>query len=209
MSLRLPLWGGNFATIVSVYAPPMTSPYTARNKFYEDLHAFLANVSKADKVIALDDFNGRAGSDHDAWRGVLGPHGLDGFYGIILLLLRTCAKHRLIRRNIFFRLTKRQKATWRHPRSREMLEDAAAAACDSFGLVSNTEKTVVMHQPPHDAAYVAPIINVNGAQLQVVENFTYLGSTLSRNTKIDDEVAHWISKANQPFDRLEPSRSPS
>ncbi|BHF58818.1 hypothetical protein SprV_0100177300 [Sparganum proliferum] len=65
-----------------------------------------------------------------------------------------------------------------------------AAACDNFGLVINTERTVVMHQPPPDAAYVAPQINVNGAQLQAVAKFTYLRSTLPHNTKINDEEAH-------------------
>nr|VZI14634.1 unnamed protein product [Spirometra erinaceieuropaei] len=44
MSLRLPLrGGGKFATIISAYAPPMSSPdAAARDKFYEDLHALLA-----------------------------------------------------------------------------------------------------------------------------------------------------------------------
>nr|VZI27641.1 unnamed protein product [Spirometra erinaceieuropaei] len=37
----------------------------------------------------------------------------------------------------------------------------------------------------------------------VSSNFLYLGSTLSRNTKIDDEVANRISKASQAFDRLQ------
>nr|VZI43015.1 unnamed protein product [Spirometra erinaceieuropaei] len=44
---------------------------------------------------------------------------------------------------------------------------------------------------------------VNGTQLQVVENFPYLGSTLSLNTKIDDEVARRISRASQAFGRLQ------
>nr|VZI24298.1 unnamed protein product [Spirometra erinaceieuropaei] len=79
---------------------------------------------------------------------------------------------------------------------------AAAAACEKFGLIINTEKTVVMHQPSPDAAYVAPNINVNGTQLQVVDNFTYLGITLTRHTKIDDEVARRISKASQALGRL-------
>nr|VZI34452.1 unnamed protein product [Spirometra erinaceieuropaei] len=78
----------------------------------------------------------------------------------------------------------------------------AGATRENFGLVINVEKTVLMHQPPPDAAYVAPKINMNGAQLQAVNNFTYLGSTLSRNTKIDDEVAGRISKASQVFVRL-------
>nr|VZI28348.1 unnamed protein product [Spirometra erinaceieuropaei] len=48
MSLRLPLWGGKFATIISAYAPTMTNPDAVRDKFYEDLHALLATVSKGD-----------------------------------------------------------------------------------------------------------------------------------------------------------------
>ncbi|BHF72253.1 hypothetical protein SprV_0401531700 [Sparganum proliferum] len=81
--------------------------------------------------------------------------------------------------------------------------DLFAVACDNFGLVINTENTVVMHQPPPDAAYVAPQINVNGAQLQVVDNFTYLGITLPRTTKTDDEVVRRICKASQAFCRLQ------
>nr|VZI48617.1 unnamed protein product [Spirometra erinaceieuropaei] len=83
--------------------------------------------------------------------------------------------------------------------------DLFSAACENFGLVINTQKTVVMHQPPPNSATAPnapPQINVNGNQLQVVENFPYLGSTLSHNTKIDDEVANRISKASQAFRRL-------
>nr|VZI46168.1 unnamed protein product [Spirometra erinaceieuropaei] len=83
--------------------------------------------------------------------------------------------------------------------------DLFSAACENFGLVINTQKTVVMPQPPtHSAAPPnAQQINVNGTQLQVVENFPYLGSTLSSNTNIDDEVANRISKASQAFSRLQ------
>ncbi|BHF76209.1 hypothetical protein SprV_0501930700 [Sparganum proliferum] len=88
--------------------------------------------------------------------------------------------------------------------------DLFSAACTNFGLVINTQKTVVMHQPPPNSAATAPNapppppqISVNGTQLQVVENFPYLGSTLSHNTKIDDEVANRISKSSQAFGRLQ------
>nr|VZI36708.1 unnamed protein product [Spirometra erinaceieuropaei] len=84
--------------------------------------------------------------------------------------------------------------------------DLFSAACENFGLVINIQKTVVMHQPPPNSATAPnapPQISVNGTQLQVVENFPYLGSTLSRNTKIDDEVANRISKASQAFGRLQ------
>ncbi|BHF69382.1 hypothetical protein SprV_0301242600 [Sparganum proliferum] len=90
MSLRLPLKrGGKFATIISAYAPTMTSPDAARDKFYEDLYALLATVSKADKLVVLGDFKARVGTDHTAWGGVLGPHGLRGSNDNGLLLLRT------------------------------------------------------------------------------------------------------------------------
>nr|VZI23322.1 unnamed protein product [Spirometra erinaceieuropaei] len=121
MSLRLPLRrGAKFATIIIAYAPPMPSPdAAARDKFYEDLHALLAIVSKADKLIVLGDFKARVGTDHTAWRGVLGPHDLRGSNNNGLLLLRTCVEHRLILTNTFFCLPEREKAIWRHPRSRQ------------------------------------------------------------------------------------------
>nr|VZI47708.1 unnamed protein product [Spirometra erinaceieuropaei] len=111
--------GDKFATIISAYAPPMTSPDAVRDKFYEDLHALLATVSKADKLIVLGDFTARVGTDHTAWRGVLGPHGLRGSNDNGLLLLRTCAEHGLLLTDTSFCLPEREKATWRHPRSRQ------------------------------------------------------------------------------------------
>nr|VZI24073.1 unnamed protein product [Spirometra erinaceieuropaei] len=122
MSLRqsLLLGWGKFATIISVYAPPMSCPdAAAKDKFYEDLHALLATVPKTDKLIVLGEFNVRVGTDHTTWRVVLGPHGLRGSNDNGLLLLRTCAEHRLILTNTFFCLPEREKATWRHPRSRQ------------------------------------------------------------------------------------------
>ncbi|VDM02856.1 unnamed protein product [Schistocephalus solidus] len=57
MSLRLPLRGDQFATIISAYAPPMTRSDAAKDEFYEDLHALLATVPRADKLIVLGDLN--------------------------------------------------------------------------------------------------------------------------------------------------------
>nr|VZI09118.1 unnamed protein product [Spirometra erinaceieuropaei] len=44
---------------------------------------------------------------------------------------------------------------------------------------------------------------MNGAHLQVLNSFIYLGSTPFRTTKIDDEVAYRISKVSQAFGRLQ------
>nr|VZI21047.1 unnamed protein product [Spirometra erinaceieuropaei] len=53
MNLRLPLLGYKFATIIGAYAPPMSSPEAANDKFYKELHVLSATVSKADKLIVL------------------------------------------------------------------------------------------------------------------------------------------------------------
>ena len=53
MTLRLPLQGKKFATIVSAYAPTMTNPDGVKEKFYEDLNSVLSSVPKQDKLILL------------------------------------------------------------------------------------------------------------------------------------------------------------
>nr|VZI23764.1 unnamed protein product [Spirometra erinaceieuropaei] len=130
---------------MSAYAPPMSSPDAAKDKFCEDQHALLTTVSKADNLIVLGDFNTRVGTDHAARRGVMGPHGLRGSKESGLLLLRTCAEHHLILTNISFCLPEREKATWRHPRNERAqwlgnLPIVAAAAADAAadaGAVEN------------------------------------------------------------------------
>nr|VZI51318.1 unnamed protein product [Spirometra erinaceieuropaei] len=78
MSLRLPLWGSNFANIISAYAPPMTGPEETSTKLYEDLHALLASVLNADRLVALGDFKVRVGRECAVWRGALSPQGIGG-----------------------------------------------------------------------------------------------------------------------------------
>ncbi|VDL83056.1 unnamed protein product, partial [Schistocephalus solidus] len=46
MSLRLPLRGNKFATIISAYAPPIKSSDSVKDEIYEDLHALLATGPK-------------------------------------------------------------------------------------------------------------------------------------------------------------------
>ncbi|VDL92827.1 unnamed protein product [Schistocephalus solidus] len=77
--------------------------------------------------------------------------------------------------------------------------DLFAAGCANFGL------TVVMHQPPPSVEYNAVRINVSGAHLKDMENFAYLGSELSRNTRIDDEVTQRIAQTSQAFGRQQAS----
>ncbi|BHF70533.1 hypothetical protein SprV_0301358500 [Sparganum proliferum] len=173
MSLSLPLWGGKFAATISAYAPPMTSPDTAtRDKFYEDLHALLAIVSKADKLIVLGDFNARVGTDHTAWRGVLGTHGLRGSNDNGLLLLRTCAEHRLILTNTFFCLSEREKATWRHPRSSQ------------WHLL---DYVLVRRRDQRDVLVTKAIAGADGNELaQRLDNLPIAAAAAAENASVED-----------------------
>ena len=58
-----------------------------------------------------------------------------------------------------------------------------------------------MHQPAPGKPYIEPSVTANGQRLNVVNRFTYLGSTLSQNV-IDDEVNTRIAKASVAFGRL-------
>ena len=66
-------------------------------------------------------------------------------------------------------------------------------ACANFQLTISTKKTEVVHQPAPGKPY---------SELQVVDKFTYLGSTLSRAVHIDDEVTARTAKASVAFGRL-------
>ena len=57
----------------------------------------------------------------------------------------------------------------------------------------------MVYQQAPDKPYKEPTITEKGQRLQVVDKFTYLGSTLSRVVHIDDEVN---ARANAAFGRL-------
>ena len=55
------------------------------------------------------------------------------------------------------------------------------------------------YQPAPETLYKEHTITVKDQQLQVVDKFTYLGSTLSGVVHIDDEVNARIAKASAAF----------
>ena len=57
---------------------------------------------------------------------------------------------------------------------------------DSYDLTISIKKTEVVYQPVPGKPYKEPTITVKGQRLQVVDKFSYLGSTLSRVVHIDD-----------------------
>ena len=83
--------------------------------------------------------------------------------------------------------------------------DGFSTACDNFGFTISTKKTEVIYQPAPGNPYQEPSITVKGQRLQAVENFTYLGSTLSRSASINAEVTNHIAKASSAFGTLKKS----
>ena len=78
-----------------------------------------------------------------------------------------------------------------------------SAACTNFGLTISTKKTEVLHQPISSSDQNKPSISVNGQKLSNVNRFTYLGSTLSQEVHIDDEINTRIARASSSFGRLQ------
>lgn len=116
MKLRVPLSGGRFLSIVSVYAPTLQASTADLNSFYDALSDSIRSIPKEEKVIVLGDFNSRVGTDHDTW-SVLGPHGIGKMNSNGLRLLEFCTQFNLAITNTFFRTKAKHKATWYHPRS--------------------------------------------------------------------------------------------
>ena len=80
--------------------------------------------------------------------------------------------------------------------------DQVSDSCDSYDLTISIKKTEVVIQPAPGKPYKEPIITVKGQRLQVVNKFSYLGSTLSRVVHINDEANARIGKASAAFGRL-------
>ncbi|XP_029766781.1 uncharacterized protein LOC112117806 [Terrapene carolina triunguis] len=72
-----------------------------------------------------------------------------------------------------------------------------AEASQLFGLTISLGKTEVLHQPAPGSNASVPSISIDGTQLKVVENFKYLGSVISSDGSLDNEINARISKASQ------------
>ena len=60
----------------------------------------------------------------------------------------------------------------------------------------------MIYQPKPGADYTAPTITIDNNPLKVTDKFTYLGSTISQNALIDDEISARIGKASGSFGKL-------
>ncbi|XP_074627031.1 uncharacterized protein LOC141885034 [Acropora palmata] len=118
MTMRLPLQDNTNATLISVYAPTMTNPDDIKEVFYQQLDVVVRSVPTADRLIMLGDLNARIGSNHTAWTGIIGHHGIGQENSNGRFLLSLCSQHSLSVTNTLFKLKDAYKTTWMHPRSK-------------------------------------------------------------------------------------------
>ena len=118
MSMRLPLDNKQHLTLFSVYAPTLLADPLDKDSFYSDLSRHINNTPEDDKILVLGDFNARVGRDSEAWKGVLGKHGVGNCNDNGRLLLELCTQHQLTITNTVFQQKNSLKTTWMHPRSK-------------------------------------------------------------------------------------------
>ena len=105
MKLRFPLNPSRYATVISAYAPTLTSS----DAFYEELNALVKDVPQSDKLILLEDSSARVGTDCNNWKGVLGPHGTGKLNSNGLMLLSFCTENDLTITNTLLRQADKYK----------------------------------------------------------------------------------------------------
>lgn len=118
VKMRISLCRSRHLTLISVYAPTLTSENDVKEQFYEQLDQAIKATPQSDKLIVLGDFNARVGRENSNWEGVLGRHGVGKVKDNGLLLLSKGAEHGLCITNTLFRMGDKYKTTWQHPRSK-------------------------------------------------------------------------------------------
>ena len=78
------------------------------------------------------------------------------------------------------------------------LIDCFSQACEDFRLTINLKKTNLLSQDTE----IPPTITLNNYELDVVKEFTYLGSAVTDNLSMDSEISRRIVRATSTLARL-------
>lgn len=84
----------------------------------------------------------------------------------------------------------------------QLLVDQFSRSCREFGLTISLKKTQVMVQNTGNSPTSHPSISIDGTPLDVVSDFTYLGSTISNTLSLNTEISRRIGKASSTMARL-------
>ena len=117
LTLRLHTSSGP-CTLISVYAPTLTSSSEEKDIFYENLDAIVKNTPADDRLILLGDYNARVGAEYSSWPTCLGHFGIGKVNENGQRLLEFCTFNDLCVTNSFFQTKPQHKVSWRHPRSK-------------------------------------------------------------------------------------------
>ena len=80
----------------------------------------------------------------------------------------------------------------------QLLMDRLSQACKDFGLIISLPKTNIVGQ----VTETKPAIKIGNYELETVSQFTYLGSTITDNLSLDNEINKRIGKAATTLARL-------
>ncbi len=112
ISMRLPLRKKQYVTVFSVYSPDFSSGCCRKDeKFYTDLRNLVRNTPQMTRSF-------RVGQDSDAWKRVVGKHGVGNSNDNGRLLLEFCAELQLTITNTILQQKDSLKTTWMHPWSK-------------------------------------------------------------------------------------------
>ena len=84
----------------------------------------------------------------------------------------------------------------------EFIMDCLSNTAQCFGLTVSLKKSEVLYQPKPGSSYTLPVVKVYDTPLTSVDKFSYLGSTLSQNIVVDDDISMRLSRAGAAFGNL-------
>ena len=123
--------------------------------------------------------------------------------GSLFNLQRLQAKTKTVEKLILEALFADDCALMAHSESDlQVISDSFSNATKLFGLTISIKKTEVLYQPAPGTRPTPPQIKIDGAELKNVDQFKYLGSTMSSDGTLDKEIVARISKASQSMGRL-------
>ena len=117
LSLQLHSSAG-LVTLISAYAPTLSSTTEVKDKFYDELAATIKKVPEREPLFILGDFNARVGADNNSWPTCLGRFGIGKMNENGQRLLEFCCYYGLCVTNTFFNTKLQHRVSWRHPRSK-------------------------------------------------------------------------------------------
>ena len=140
------------ATLISAYAPALTSIPEAKGEFYTSFTDVIKNIPSNEHLYLLGDFNARVGADHNSWPSFLGSFGVGKVNDNRQRLLELCSYHGLCVTNTFFQTKPQHRVSWRHPRSKhwhqlDMIIVRRRTSSTCFSPAAATVQTVTQTTP--------------------------------------------------------------